>query len=113
MDNKSYIKAKKLILTPIIVLVITAACMGLTMILEGPTDKGTLYSIFVLIGMLGIFIAPLPCFVMSVVGTVYAVRAAKEGTSRKYFVIGVIEIIAYVVAVVPLAIAMFIAGQGV
>ncbi len=36
-----------------------------------------------------------------------------EGTSRKYFVIGVIEIIVYVVAVVPLAIAMIIVGQGV
>ena len=113
MYNTSYMKAKKLILAPLVVLVITAACMGLAMILEGPTDKGTLYSIFALIGMLGIFIAPLPCFVMSVVGTVYATRAAKEGTSRKYFVIGVIEIIVYVVAIVPLAIVLFIAGQGV
>ncbi len=113
MDNTSYMGAKKLILAPIFVLVITLACTGLAMIFEGPTDRGTRYSVFALIGMLGIFLAPLPCFVMSVIGTVIASKAVREGMSRKYFVIGVIEILVYVLAVIPLAIAMFIAGQGV
>ena len=61
-----------------------------------------------------ILLAPLPCLMMSVAGIMCAVKAAKEGVmhSRKYIVIGIIEIIVYV-AVAILACTIFIAGQSV
>jgi len=111
---KRYRIAKILILIPIVIFVITALCMGLATILEFPTDRGVVYSIFAGIGILSMFLSPLPCLVISIVGTVFAAKATKEGIiqSRKFFIIGIIEIVAYIVGVI-LAATMFYYGQSV
>ena len=111
---KRYRIAKILILIPIVVFVITAICMGLATILEFPTDRGVVYSIFAGIGILSMFLSPLPCLVISIVGTVFAAKATKEGIvqSRKFLVIGIVEIIAYIAGVI-LAATMFYYGQSV
>lgn len=111
---KRYRIAKILIFIPIVVFVITAICMGLATILEFPTDRGVVYSFFAGIGILSMFLSPLPCLVISIVGTVFAAKATKEGAiqSHKYIVIGIIEIIAYIVGVI-LAATMFYYGQSV
>lgn len=114
MNNRNHKIAKKLILIPIVVFAVTAVCMGLAMILEGPTARGTLYTIFALIGILSVFLSPLPCLVISIMGTVFAVKATKEGAipSRKYLAIGVVEIIICVVGVFLVGLA-FINGPSV
>ena len=114
MQNKNHTRAKILTLIPIVVFVIIAVCLFLASVLEVPTSKGALYSLFALAGVLGMFLSPLPCLVISVLGTVFAAKAVKEGAaqSRKFFIIGIVEILVYVAAVI-LAIVMFIAGQGV
>ena len=106
--------AKILILIPIIVLAVTVICMGTAMMLEGPTGRGAVYSFFALIGILSIFWAPFPCLILSIVGTVFAAKAAKEGDkrSRRFLAIGIVEIAMYVVGAI-LACIMFIAGLGV
>ena len=114
MKNSNYSKAKVLTLIPVIILAVTVLCMVLAAILEAPTNKGTLYSIFAFAGLMSMFISPLPCLVMSVTGTVFAAKATKEGTveALKFFILGIIEILVNVMGAI-LAIIMFIAGQGV
>ncbi len=114
MDNKNYLKARKLLLIPVFIILAATVCFGLASILEVPTHRGTVYSILIMIAILSIFLAPLPCLVMSVIGTVFAAKATKEGTApaRKYLVLGIIEILAHVLFVI-LAVAMFIGGQSV
>lgn len=114
MKNSNYSKAKVLTLIPIIVLAVTVNCMVLATMLGVPTNRGGLYTIFAFAGLMSIFISPLPCLLISIVGTVFAVKAVKEGTSKApiFLILGIIEILAYVLGVV-LAISMFIAGQGV
>lgn len=114
MDNMNYHKAKRMVLIPIIIVLVAVVCLVLASILEQPTNRGTLYSILALIAILIIFMSPIPCLVMSVIGTILAIKAVKEGTAqaRKYIVIGMIEILAHIVFVI-LGIAMFIGGQSV
>ena len=114
MKKSSYSKAKVLTLIPVIVLVITLICMVLAAILEVPSNRGVIYTILAFAGLMSMFISPLPCLVMSVTGTVFAAKAAKEGTAgaRKFFILGIIEVLVCVVGAI-LAVIMFIAGQGV
>lgn len=114
MKKSNYSRAKVLTLLPIIVLVATMICMILATILEVPTNRGALYTIFAFAGLMSMFLSPLPCLVISVAGTVFAAKAKKEGTSEalKFLILGIMEILIYVVGAI-IAIIMFIAGQGV
>ncbi len=114
MKNRNDSKAKILILIPIVVFVITGLCLVLATILDVPANRGAFYSFFAFTGMMGMFLFPLPCLVVSIVGTVLAARAAKEGgvQSRIFLAIGIMEILACGAGVF-FAIMMFIAGQGV
>ena len=114
MNSKNHLRAKIMVLIPIFVFVAATFCMVIALILEGPTNKGTIYSIFGFIGLINLFLSPLPCLVLSVIGIVFAAKALKEGIvqSRKFLVIGILEIFPHIAGVI-LAVAMFIAGQGV
>ena len=114
MKNRNYSKAKALTLIPIIVLAVTVVCMVLTAILEVSANRGVLYTIFAFAGLMSLFVSPLPCLVLSIIGTVFAAKAAREGTAtaRKFLILGIMEILVCVVGAI-LAIIMFIAGQGV
>ena len=114
MKNANHSKAKVLTLIPVIVLALTVICMVLATILEGPTGRGTIYTIFAFAGLMSIFISPLPCLVLSVIGTVFAIKATKEGAAGtlKFLILGIAEILVYVAGAI-VAVLMFIAGQGV
>ena len=114
MKNSSYSKAKILTLIPIIVLAVIVLCMVLAAILEVPTSRGAIYSILALAGLMGAFISPLPCLVISAAGAVFAAKAVREGVSeaRLFFVMGIIEIIVCAAGAF-LSILMFLAGMGV
>ena len=114
MKNRSYSKAKVLTLIPIIVLAVTVICMVLATILEVPTSRGAIYSVFAFAGLMSIFLSPLPCLVISIIGTIFAAIATKERAPNAliFLILGIIEILVYVGGAI-LAIIMFIAGQGV
>ena len=114
MKNRSYSKAKVLTLIPIIVLAGTVICMVLATILEVPTSRGAIYSVFAFAGLMSIFLSPLPCLVISIIGTIFAAIATKESTPNAliFLILGIIEILVYVGGAI-LAIIMFMAGQGV
>lgn len=113
-DNRNHAIARTLTLIPIVVFIITAVCLVLAAILEFPTDRGAIYAAFASIGVLSLFFSPLPCFVMAVVGTVFAAKAMNEriAQSRTQFVIGIVEIIANLAWTI-LAAIMFYAGLSV
>ena len=114
MKNGNYTKAKILTLIPVIVLALTVICMIFATILEGPTGRGTIYTIFAFAGLMSIFLSPLPCLVLSVIGTVFAAKATKEGTagSIRFLILGIAEMLVYVAGAI-VAVLMIIAGQGV
>ncbi len=114
MKNGNYTKAKVLTLIPIFVLVVTVICFALAVMLEGATNRGTLYTIFALAGLISMFISPLPCLVVSIIGTIFAAKAKKEGAAAalKFLILGILEILAYILSVI-LAVVMFIVGMGV
>ena len=84
MDNKNYKTAKILVLIPLIIFAVMAVSA---------------------------LLLPLPCLIMAVMGTVYASRAKAEGAAQagKFYVIGVIEIIVIIAAVIGFGI-YFLAG---
>lgn len=114
MKNSNYSKAKVLTLIPIIVLAVTVICMIFASILEVPTNRGVIYTIFAFAGLISIFISPLSCLALSIIGTVFAAKSAREDTAAaiKFCILGIMEILVYVVGAI-LAIMMFIVGQGV
>ncbi len=114
MKTSNYSKAKVLILIPVIVLAATVICMVLAAMFEVLSSRGLLYTIFTFAGLMSMFITPLPCLVISIAGTVFAVKAAKEGASGAWllFILGIMEILVYVVGVI-LAVILFVTGQGV
>ena len=114
MKSRNYLRAKVLTLIPLIVLVVTVICIVLATILEVPTGRGVLYTIFAFAGLMSMFLTPFPCLVISAAGTVFAIKAVKEGfaEARKFLILGIIEILVYVVGAI-LAIMMFLVGQGV
>ncbi|WP_026509060.1 hypothetical protein [Butyrivibrio sp. LC3010] len=114
MKNRNYSNARVLTMIPIIVLVITVICMVLATILEVPTNRGAIYSILAFIGLLNMLIAPFPCLVISIIGTVYSAKATKEGIAqaKKYLILGIIEILVYVIGG-ALTVLMILGGQSV
>ena len=97
---KNFYRSKTLILIPIVVFVVIAICMVLNSIMND-TSEGVGHMLG-MAGTLGMILWPIPCLVMSIIGTVYASKAKKEGIakSRIFFVIGMIEIVSIIVSVV-------------
>ena len=114
MASSKLKKAKALVGIPIAVLVIGIACFALSMVLEKPTDRGTVYSVVSAVWLFGLFLAPIPCFVMSLVGTVMAANVKKSGEqgANGTVILGVMELL-IAVGLAVLAVLMFIGGQGV
>ncbi len=112
--NENYSRTKILTLIPVFVLAAAVLCMVLAMILEGPSNRGAVYTVFAFAGLMSIFLSPLPCLILSVIGTVFAVKAVKEGAARAavFLILGILEMLVYVAGAI-LAVLIFIGGQGV
>ena len=110
MNNKYHKRAKILILIPIIVFAVNAVCFVPLTISYLSTGSDVTAVAIVFLASLSLIFTALPCMVMSVVGTVFAARAKKEGqtASRKFFVLGIIEIVIYGLGVMGAIIAAFI-----
>ena len=107
MKNKNHTTAKILILIPIIVFAVTAACLIPLTISYLSTGSDVTAVALISLGSLSLILTTMPCFVLSVVGTVFAARAKKEGAeaSRKFFVIGIIEMVVYGLGVIGAVVA--------
>lgn len=97
MNNKNHKRAKILTLIPAIVFAITAACIVPLTISYFSTGSDVTAVALIFIGSLILILTTLPCLVLAIIGTAFAARAKNEGiaASRKFLVIGIIEIIVY------------------
>ena len=97
LNNKNHKRAKILTIIPIVIFVITAMCLIPLTISYLSTGSDVTAVALVFVGTMSLILTTLPCFVMSVLGTVFASKAKKEGiaASGKFFVIGIIEIVVY------------------
>lgn len=107
-------KAKALVRIPLVLFAAGIICFILSMVLEKPTNRGTVYTVVSSVWLFGIFLAPLPCLVMSLIGTVMAGKAKKQGESGAAGaqITGFMGLLLDV-GLVVLAVLMFIGGQGV
>ncbi|MCR5356583.1 MAG: hypothetical protein K6E63_04185 [Lachnospiraceae bacterium] len=112
--ERNHTIAKTMMIIPIVLLAVTLLSLAIATALEGPTGRGTVYSIFMIIVLIGLFLAPPACFIFSIIAIVFSGKAMKEGNSKsvKILIIGIIELV-FSVGGVILAILMFIGGQSV
>ena len=106
--------AKIMIVIPLILAAVTLLSLAIATILEGPTNRGSLYTIFMIIVLVGFFLAPPISMFLSIIAIVFSCKAMKEGNSKslKILIIGIIETLLSVGAII-LAIVMFIGSKGV
>ncbi|MCR5590823.1 MAG: hypothetical protein K6F73_04765 [Lachnospiraceae bacterium] len=99
--SKNHKRAKVLTLIPLIVFALSVICEGALTINYFRTGSDVAAIAVIFLGTMTAILTTLPCLIMSVLGTVYAARAKSEGeaASRKFFVLGVIEIAIYVLGV--------------
>jgi len=99
---------KKLLWIPVISVIVIIGSFIIASILEFPTNRGSVYSFLAGIAILGIFLIPIPCLIISIIGTVNSVKNKNE----KYKIIGIAEIIFSVLGIL-LDIYIFTIGQSV
>ena len=114
MNDRKVTTAKVLILIPLVIFVATIVAGVAASLLEFPTDRGGLYSVLALIAILNLFTAPLPCLILSIIGTVKIVKARQQDVTDTavFLFLGVAEIIASIIFTI-LAAGLFIVGQSV
>ena len=99
---------KKLLWIPVISIVVIIGSFIIASILEFPTNRGVVYSFFAGIALLGFFLIPIPCLIISIIGTVNSVSNKND----KYKIIGIVEIIFSVLGIL-FEIYIFTIGQSV
>ena len=98
--DKQYEKAKTMIKIPFIVFGITVLSFLIAMVSGRPASLANpLPAVSIVICLVGALLAPLPCVVITVIGTVISAKAVKAGfiQYRRFFLIGLIEIVLIIV----------------
>lgn len=103
-----------MIFIPVILVAAMLLSLSAATILEGPTNRGTVYSLFMIIVMLGLFLAPPVSIVLSIIAIFFAGKAIKEGNTKsvKIMIVGIIELLLSAGGII-LAIVIIVAGKGV
>lgn len=99
---------KKLLWIPVISVIVIIGSFIIASILEFPTNRGVVYSFLAGIAIFGIFLIPILCLIISIIGTVNSVKNKND----KYKIIGIAEIIFSVLGVL-LDIYIITIGQSV
>ena len=106
--------AKVLLIIPVALFATMIVSFLIASILEFPTDRGAVYSVFLMLSLAIFFLAPLPCIVLSVIGTLFVSRLKKQNDEghNALFVLGAIDI-ALSILIAFLAALVFVGGQGI
>lgn len=79
---------KKLLWIPVISVIVIIGSFIIASILEFPTNRGAVYSFLAGIAIFGIFLIPIPCLIISIIGTVNSVKNKND----KYKIIGIVDV---------------------
>lgn len=113
-NNKNYKTAKTLVLIPIIILTVAIICFIIAGIIEQPTNRGLLYSLLMIISIFLALLGPLPSIILSVIGSIHAYRAKIENPKWLIlFLIGIFNILVFVVIAAACILMIFVGGAGV
>ncbi len=110
MEKKNYSRAKVLIIIPLVVFVLTLICVGVPAVSYFSTGSDVAAVAMIFAGTMSALLTVLPCLVLSIIGTVSASKARKEGIDQagRFFVIGTIEIIVYGLGMIGAAVSAVI-----
>lgn len=115
MNNPNYSNAKVLTLIPLGIFAISTIILGGLTFNYFSTGSDAAAVLLIFIGSVILIITAIPCFIMSILGTVFASKAKKEGVdeAQKFFILGIIEIAIHclgilltIIAVIMTVIAM-------
>ena len=108
MNNPNYTKAKILTLIPVGVFVLVSIILGAIAIDYFKTGSDATAIAFIFVSSLCLILTTVPCMIMSVLGTLSASKAKKEGEVRaqKFFILGMTEIAIYGVGILLTIIAI-------
>ncbi len=110
MNDRNRKNAKILLLIPIIVFIVIGICMAPLTIDYFSTGSDVSAIALILIGSLRLIFTTVPCLVMSVFGTVCAVKVQKADADRSRLLplIGILEIVVYGIGVICTIVAVFL-----
>ena len=96
-SNKYYKIAKILILITLVIMITIPVCLGLAFLILSLAASGTsniLYQIAASVFYIGFGICGIPCLAMSIIGTICAIKARKDGISKAtvFIILGIILI---------------------
>jgi len=99
---------------PLIVAVGLVIAFGIACILEFPTNRGIIYSIFAFISIIGSMLVPIPSIASSIVGIISAAKLRKQGEKTVYLIlIGILNIVVSFVVEIFWLYAIFVGGASV
>ena len=107
--KKTDTSTKVLLSIPIAVTVLGVLLFVIGCILEGPTSRGTVYSIVMILSLICFLFNPLPGFILSLIGTIKAARSK----SVLFLVLGIVEIVFELLGSLILYLVIFVVGPGV
>lgn len=110
MDNQKSGQsvAKTLLMVSLSIGIVIVASFVMAIALEIPTGKGAVYALFGFVSLLGLFLAPLPCLILSLIGTLKAWKASAE----RLIILGIVEAVCWA-AVLVFASLVFMRGMSV
>ncbi len=99
---------------PLLVGIGLIIALGIASILESPTNRGIVYTIFMLISIIGSILVPIPSILSSVVGIISAAKLRKQGQKTGYLIwIGLLNIAVSTVVAIFWLYVIFVGGAGV
>ena len=108
------ITALLLVGIPLLVGIGLVITFGIASILEHPTNRGIVYSIFLSISIFGSMLVPIPSIASSMAGIINATKLRKQDEKTGYLIwIGVLNIVVSSVVGIFWLYALFIGGAGV
>ena len=110
MKDKNHTIGKILVLIPAIIFFIGMICL-LPLILDYFSSGSDVIAVAIIfLCSLFLIITPLPCLIMSILGTVFAAKAKKEGVvqAQKFFVLGVVELVIHGIGILGTVIALLV-----
>ena len=100
---------------PLVVGISLVVASSIATVLELPTNRGVMYTIFASIFIFGSLLVPIPGSISSILGIKKAVKLKKSGEKNMglFILIGTVNIVVSFVAVVFWLYVIFIGGAGV
>lgn len=114
MNNKKYKASIIFTIIPIAIFICSIICLLAGIVLEKPTERGMVYTLFMLTFICGLILGPIVSFISSIVGIVFASMASKEQGLKTVwlFILDGIELVASLVFI-GIAVLLIVGGASV